>query len=114
MVINGELNSADVDSLKEQITATLGNPIVNEWFDGSWSALHRERNILLPNGDIKRPDRVMTQGKNAVIVDYKFGREKEEHRTQIGDYLRVLQDMGYSAKGYVWYVPTGKIIEIKG
>ena len=114
MVINGELNSADVDSLKEQITATLGNPIVNEWFDGGWSALHRERNILLPNGDIKRPDRVMTRDGEAVVIDYKFGKEDKDHVEQVELYVKSLKAMGFSSvKGYVWYVPTGKITQIE-
>ena len=113
MVINGELNGKEIDALKIKIAETLDNSIAGEWFNGSWEQLYRERNIIGAKlSSCKRPDRVMTQGNNAVIVDYKFGREKEEHRTQIGEYLKVLQDMGYSAKGYVWYVPAGRIVEI--
>lgn len=115
MVINGELNRVDIEELKCKISETLDNSIAGSWFDGSWDQLYRERNIIGSTLDtLKRPDRVMTNGKTAVIVDYKFGNEKDEHRAQISDYLKVLHDMGYSAKGYVWYVPKGKIVEIEG
>ena len=113
MAINGELNGEDITTLKEQISATLDNSIASEWFDGSWSVLHRERNIILPNGKSKRPDRVMTRDKEAVVLDYKFGKEDNCHIKQVEEYIKALKEMGYtSVKGYVWYVPTGKITQI--
>lgn len=114
MVVNGELNSNDTEKLKSKISETLDNSIAGEWFDGCWEQLYRERSIIGSKiSSLKRPDRVMTQGKSAVVVDYKFGREKSEHLSQISEYMSVLREMGYTAKGYVWYIPTGKIVEIE-
>ena len=49
-----------------------------------------------------------------MVVDYKFGEEKELYKRQIETYIEELQSMGYtSVKGYIWYVPAGKIIPIK-
>ena len=113
MVKNGELRQEEVANLKSQISTTLDTTIAGEWFDGSWSALYRERNIVLPNGKSKRPDRVMTRNNEAVVIDYKFGKEEREHIVQIEQYIKVLRTMGYtSVKGYVWYVPMGKITPI--
>ena len=65
------------------------------------------------NVETKRPDRVMVRGKEAVVVDYKFGREEESHKEQIRNYIGILGEMGYSSvKGYVWYVSAGKIAQI--
>ena len=114
MAKNGELSRADITTLKEQIASTLNNSIAGEWFNGSWSMLHRERNIILPNGQSKRPDRVMTRNDEAVVLDYKFGREDNNHIKQIEEYIKVLKEMGYnSVKGYIWYIPTGKITQIE-
>ena len=114
MVVNGELNSNDTEELKSKISETLDNSIAGEWFNDSWEQLYRERSIIGSKlKTLKRPDRVMTQERMAVVVDYKFGHEKGEHRQQISEYMDVLREMGYSAKGYVWYVPTGKIVEIE-
>ncbi len=114
MAINGELNGEELTSLKEQITTTLDNSVAGEWFDGSWEKLYRERNIIRPGNTSKRPDRVMTRGKEAVVIDYKFGEESNIYKKQIADYMHELQKMGYTdTKGYIWYVPTGKIVQIE-
>ena len=114
MIINGELSEADLSSLKVQITDTLDNTIAGEWFDGSWEKLHRESSIILKNGKTKRPDRVMTRGKEAVVLDYKFGEEDDDYRKQIAGYMAILRDMGYtSVKGYLWYVSAGKIERVE-
>ena len=114
MAINGELNSGEVATLKAQITNTLDNSVAGEWFSGDWEQLHRERNIILPNGETKRPDRVMIKGDRAVVVDYKFGDEKAIYARQIAAYTKELREMGYaSVEGYIWYVTTGNIVEIE-
>jgi RecB family exonuclease len=67
----------------------------------------------MPNGEYKRPDRVMTRGNEAVVIDYKFGKEQKSHKEQVEEYVKALKAMGYdTVKGYVWYVPTGKITRI--
>ena len=114
MAIDGGLNREEVASLKAQVTDTLDNSVAGEWFDGSWQELHRERNILRPNTTSKRPDRVMTRGGEAVVIDYKFGEENNAYHRQIAEYIEILEQMGYtSVKGYIWYVPTGKIVQIE-
>jgi hypothetical protein len=56
----------------------------------------------------------MTRGKEAVVVDYKFGEENIAYNKQIANYMQQLQEMGYtSTKGYIWYVQTGKIVQIQ-
>ena len=113
MGINGELPTEDIARLKEQIAKTLDTSIAGEWFDGEWDKLLCERSIIHSNEKKRRPDRVMIRGKEAVIVDYKFGEENSSYNKQIANYIEELQKMGYtSIKGYIWYVPTGKITQI--
>ncbi len=113
MVVNGELSCEEEKNLRKNIDHTLNNSVAGGWFDGSWSDLYRERNIIRPNTTSKRPDRVMTRGAEAVVVDYKFGEENRAYNRQIAEYMTLLQQMGYtSVKGYIWYVPTGEIIEV--
>ena len=113
MVINGELSREEEKNLRENIDHTLNNSVAGDWFDGSWSNLYRERNIIRPNSTSKRPDRVMIRGTEAVVVDYKFGEENRAYNRQIAEYMALLRQMGYtSVKGYIWYVPTGEIVEV--
>ena len=114
MALNGELRNEEVAALKDSINSTLDSSVAGEWFDGSWDALHCERTIIQPNGSPKRPDRVMTRGKEAVVVDYKFGEENSSHNKQISNYMHELLEMGYTeVKGFIWYVTTGKILQIE-
>ena len=119
MVENGELNESEAAELRQQIEEKLSTTEVGDWFDGSWERIFRERTIIQSRQkdghkvEIKRPDRVMVRGKEAVVVDYKFGQETELHKKQIRHYMEMLSKMGYdSIKGYVWYVSSGKIVRI--
>ena len=56
----------------------------------------------------------MTRGKEAVIIDYKFGEENSAYNRQISEYMKIVQQMGYERiKGYIWYVSLGKIVPIE-
>ena len=56
----------------------------------------------------------MIRGKQAVIVDYKFGeRDTAAYKKQINRYRDLLLGMGYTeVTGYLWYVKLGKIEQV--
>ena len=49
-------------------------------------------------------------------VDYKFGsRDPGRYRRQVGEYLGLLRQMGYTqCEGYLWYVKLGEIEKVEG
>jgi hypothetical protein len=91
---------------------------VAEWYDEKWT-LFNECTIL--NVDPKtgvvyerRPDRVMTDGKEMIVVDFKFGRKRDEYKDQVREYMQLLLSMGYhNVRGYLWYVYSNIIEEVK-
>jgi hypothetical protein len=93
----------------------LGHPKVKEWFSGDWR-LYNECSILHWQGNTlktSRPDRVMQRGDEVVVVDFKFGKKREEYRTQVREYMRLIQGMGYGdVKGYLWYVYLNELDEV--
>lgn len=89
---------------------------MREWFGGGWERVRNENEIIIPGrGSTRRPDRVMIDGRRAVVVDYKFGlRDAERYRRQMREYLRLLGEMGYApAEGYLWYVKLGTIEKVE-
>ena len=93
------------------------DPLVAGWFDGGWNIVRNENEIIVPGaGSTRRPDRVMIRGTRAVVVDYKFGnREPGRYRRQVGEYLGLLRQMGYTqCEGYLWYVKLGEIEKVEG
>lgn len=89
---------------------------VEKWFTGSWRVLC-ERSLIFRHST-SRPDRVMISpdGKQAVVIDYKFGAEPsgKSHIKQVRDYMADFSRASgiTDIKGYVWYVRLGKIIKV--
>ena len=115
VLYNGSLTRQHlVDLLRHR----LASPHVAEWFEpGRWT-LYNECTILTTDaltGKVteRRPDRVMTDGKETIVVDFKFGREREEYHEQVRQYMQLLREMGQPAvKGYLWLVYSNNIIEV--
>lgn len=56
----------------------------------------------------------MTDGNEMIVVDFKFGKEREEYKRQVKRYMQLLADMGHAnIKGFLWYVMNGNIAEVK-
>jgi ATP-dependent exoDNAse (exonuclease V) beta subunit len=107
---------------RSQLTAMLrkriASPQVEEWFrPGRWQ-LFNECTILSidrSTGRVveRRPDRVMTDGEQTIVVDFKFGNDRKEYHEQVRQYMDLLRQMGHgSVKGYLWLVYSNKIIEV--
>ena len=115
IIYNDEITSAQ---LRTRIEDAITNPQVQEWFSKSWQ-LYNECTILEYNKDTNemeehRPDRVMTDGKEFVVVDFKFGKEREEYKKQVQQYMEILIRMGHKkVSGYLWYVVKNNVVEVK-
>ena len=93
------------------------NPIIRHWFSGEWK-LFNECSIIAIDTEGKlmkrRPDRVMTNGKEVVVVDFKFGTERDEYHNQVRQYVQLLRSMGYqNVKGFLWFVYSNIIKQVK-
>ena len=114
IIYNDEITSAQ---LRTRIEDAITNPQVQEWFSKRWQ-LYNECTILEYNKDTNeveehRPDRVMTNGKEFVVVDFKFGKEREEYKKQVQQYMEILMRMGHKkVSGYLWYVVKNNVVEV--
>ena len=101
------------EKIESMIHKRLSDKRVAMWFSSEWS-LYNECTILLPNGEERRPDRVMTNGDKTVVVDFKFGHPREEYHQQVREYMDLLLQMGHqNVTGYLWFVYSNQIIEVK-
>ena len=102
------------NKIKRLIERAISNPKAKDWFAGKYK-LYNECSILIGENDeaTRRPDRVMIRGNEAVVVDYKFGKESEAYKEQVQRYMTLLTQMGYeNVKGYLWYVYNNVIKEV--
>ncbi len=108
---SGEINNEEADILKNKLLSLTTENAVKSWFDGSMQVMN-ETEILFGKGQSRRPDRIMIDKNNRVIiVDYKFGEQKEQyHQRQIKKYISLIHEMDYqNVEGYIWYITLNDI-----
>ena len=104
------------DHITDMLRKRLSNPKVADWFSPRWTLFNECTILSVENGEVKeqRPDRVMTDGKEWIVVDFKFGSSKPEYHDQVRKYMDLLASMGHThITGYLWYVYSNKIEEVK-
>ena len=110
----------DNENTSEKIIAMLRkrleHPKVAEWFSDKWTLFNECTILSRENGILKerRPDRVMTDGTNWVVVDFKFATPKPEHELQVRHYMSLIRQMhpDQTVIGYLWYIYPNSIVEL--
>lgn len=101
------------DFINEILSQIEDNALIGEWFALGNKVLN-ESSVLNNKSDGKisyRPDRVIINGNNVTVVDYKFGKESDKYNKQIESYISILKTMGYfNVKGYIWYVSERRVV----
>jgi len=96
----------------------MANEQAAAWFQPHWRVLN-ERAIRYPseNGagfETCRPDRVITDGKQTIVIDYKTGKQNAHHHKQVAAYMQMLRDMNYpQVSGFLWYVKENQIVAVE-
>jgi ATP-dependent helicase/nuclease subunit A len=112
LVIEGQIPVSDTESMTYRLNELISPKPVSEWFKPG-NIVMKEADILLPSGNIRRPDRVIIMDNKAVIIDFKFGEENKHYAEQIGQYRDLLLEMGYKeVDGFLWYVDRNKFTRV--
>ena len=84
-----------------------------DWFSRKWEVI-TEQSIMLADGDIKRPDRILESGNEVVVIDYKFtSHHNPEYNQQVSVYADALRQLtGKKVSGYLWYVWPNEKVEV--
>ena len=114
IIYNDELSREKITNL---LRKRLESDRINNWFSSRWQ-LFNECSILRIGDDgrlvERRPDRVMTDGHETHVVDFKFGSPHPEYIAQVQEYMQLLMTMGMpQVHGWLWYVYSNKIEEVK-
>lgn len=110
----GRLKLSDLPKVKEQVSRLLLLPEMKGWYSDRW-VVKNEQLIIDPNSSYdKRPDRVLVDGDEAVVIDFRFGSvHSSQYKNQVKGYMKVLSQMGYyPVKGYLLYGEEGVVEEV--
>jgi len=112
MFVNGLISDNEKEALLNTLRKIVSHPQLQNYFIKGLS-VKNEAEIITPNGELFRPDRVVFNEKSAVIIDYKTGEEKSTHKKQIFQYADLLQQMGYNVtEKLLVYIEEEKVVRV--
>jgi len=112
LVLDGKLPEEESLEMEKKVYSLISTPQVADWFLPG-NIVMTEAGILLPSGNIRRPDRVIFKDGRTIIIDFKFGEENAHYAEQVEQYRRLLVDMGYkNIDAIIWYVDKSLIVTV--
>ena len=110
------------DHITSLLRKRLEDPRVADWFSPRWTLFNECVILSVDNDKVveRRPDRVMTDGHEWIVVDFKFGSPKPEYVAQVREYMKLVSDMNVArtsqqpvtVRGYLWFVYSNNIEEV--
>ncbi|MCO6358418.1 UvrD-helicase domain-containing protein [Roseivirga pacifica] len=99
----GELRAKTAALVKERIEKLFEDQQIASWFSDDYE-VYNERELWF-EGKVHKPDRLLTKGKEAIIIDYKKEKESDAHHTQVKRYMTAMLALGYDKiSGFLIYV----------
>lgn len=112
LVFDGLVLELERPRIQELLNELMSNPVVAGWFSEAWT-VRTEVPVILPGGGDNRMDRLMTNNKKAVIVDFKTGEPVKKDQHQVAEYMNILHSMGFTeVEGYLLYTKKGEVLSI--
>ena len=109
----GKIDLNATETFKQMLTEVVDHPLLKSFFSAAYTVWN-ERDILIPDSENIRPDRLMENEHELILIDYKTGKPKSEDRQQIEHYKQVisLDIVGKEIKKYLVYIQEGKKVAI--
>jgi hypothetical protein len=102
--------------MQQHMLELISKPHVMPWFTKrDQRILFNERSVFCGDGKVLRPDRVILDGEQVTVIDFKFGQvQKASYIDQVRNYMIHMEKAGYrDITGYIWYVMLDKKIQIE-
>ena len=85
---------------------------VRPWFDKGVTNL-REVEVVDAKGELHRIDRVVIREEVLEVIDFKVGRQEEDHLAQVALYKGFVEDMFQRpALGYLLYIDEPSVVAV--
>ncbi|RZL44203.1 MAG: DNA helicase UvrD, partial [Pedobacter sp.] len=104
LILEGIVPEDEKDTLKLKALEVLENSDLKAVLSKATGSI-TEKNIIDAKGKLHRPDRLLINAKEVIILDYKFTlEESEKHIDQVLRYKDLLSQMGYkNIHAYLFY-----------
>ncbi|MES2387401.1 MAG: UvrD-helicase domain-containing protein [Bacteroidota bacterium] len=110
--LDGQVTALQQAELLAETKQLFENPQIAAWFGPGWE-VKTESQVMLPKGEMLRPDRVLLRDNRAVVIDFKTGSRNNKHSLQVKRYMDLMLQMGYTKpEGWLVYLSDGAVVEV--
>lgn len=112
-VVEGTLNADLKSKLESEVYRVITSPELARFFDPG-KKIFTEKEIILGDGTLLRPDRIVMDDQETSVIDYKTGGRHDQHKEQVDEYAGSLASMGYpNIRKYLVYLNmAGKSVDV--
>lgn len=111
-ILKGTVDAAFRSDLQEQVKRLFSNSAYTSLVNGGTQL--DEQTLLIDNKTRLRPDKIILHENRTIVIDFKTGERKAEHRTQVAQYAFALELIGYqSVESYVYYVAENELVKVE-
>ncbi len=109
----GLIDHGEVEKIEKILWSVISDPALARLFS-SQVKVKTEAEILLPEGSFYRPDRIVFDGEQVTILDYKSGKPGAQHGEQLLRYAGYIAEMGYRniRRLLVYLEPELNVVEV--
>jgi ATP-dependent exoDNAse (exonuclease V) beta subunit len=112
LIAEGVITTQECIAVNEQLSELLSQSQIADWFSNRWE-VRTEVPIIVPGSFESRIDRLMTEGKKAIVVDFKTGEHNKKDIQQVEEYIKILRQMNFiEVEGYVLYLRDGEVVDV--
>lgn len=129
----GEIDEEEAQKIRYELENFMSEKEVADWFSDNYTSFNEmsiiptkeylknikeQANTIQKEKEkfLRRPDKVIINNKDqsVIVIDYKTGKENEHYKTQIKEYMNLIQSMGYQkVSGRICYLKEKKIVKIE-
>jgi len=109
--IAGLIDKTESAGILKTINKLIEHPLLKRYFSRQ-VVVKNESELIDRYGNNLRPDRVVIDGDELIIIEYKTGRKEDEHLIQIQNYATTFTDLGFE-RIRCFLVYLGKNIEVE-
>lgn len=110
----GLMTPSQQQHVRETLEEIIATPVFEGWRNGTMQRLS-EREIIITNNELRRPDLVLYNSNETLVIDFKFTNDRSadaKYRRQVNEYVSLLQQTGFfNVSGYLLY--AGDEIEVE-
>jgi len=93
-LFRGILKKEQLEELKRLVYSIVENPALRMFYEPDKKVI-TERELITEGKEIFIPDRLVFEGNQVTVMDYKTGRQDEKYVSQIEQYAKLLMAMGF-------------------